>query len=227
MDTRMNYLLFYKDTCVVQLPKSGSNTIYNAHKKTSGYKIYYELDLKFKLTCEKPTTSKELVIHLRDPLDRFWAGVRQDFLDSKSEDLKKYCAKNIKKILSPIQHLSYQHNSTIHTDEKILFRIKRILELTPGWWSKIRLLSANNINNWLYEEWAVNNPTRHNTHAGWLKEEIKNLRSQNIDWDQKVLLLPHIQEEKRLYEYIGCQFREVEFYKKIRSISNKNHTKLI
>ena len=212
---RMNQLLFYLNTCVLQLPKSGSNSIFYAHQKLSGHSVPYDLSPVFKMKCANPATSKGLTVHLRTPLERFWAGFRQDFLDSKMDNFEDYCKKNIELILNPVKDPSYKGGSVLHTKEDILFRIKRILKLTDGWWEFVHLESAGEINTWLYEKWNYKNTLRLNQHDIFLKKKLNKLRKNNPTWDNKVLDLPYIKKEQKLYSHLGSCFSINEFKKMI------------
>jgi hypothetical protein len=77
-----DFLYFYLNVCISPFPKCGSNTIFYTHQKLSGYKIFYDLGPNFKINHNE-STKKKLILHLRNPLDRFWAAVRQDFKFSK------------------------------------------------------------------------------------------------------------------------------------------------
>jgi hypothetical protein len=210
---RMNQLLFYLDTCVVQLPKSGSNSIFSAHRELLGHLVPYDLGPSFKMEHANPSISKELTLHLRAPLERFWAGFRQDFLDSKTDNFEDYCKKNIELILNPVEDLSYKGGSVLHTKEDVLFRIKRILELTEGWWEIVHLESAKEINTWLYKKWNYKKTLRLNQHDIFLKKKLNKLRKDNPTWDNKVLNLPYIKREQKLYSYLGSCFSVNEFIK--------------
>ena len=212
---RMNQLLFYLNTCVVQLPKSGSNSIFSVHQRLSGHLVPYDLSPSFKIEHVKPATPKELTLHLRAPLERFWAGFRQDFLDSKTDNFEDYCKKNIELILNPVEDLSYKGSSVLHTKEDILFRIKRILELTEGWWEIVHLESAKEINTWLYKKWNYKKTLQLNQHDIFLKKKLNKLRKNNPTWDNKVLNLPYIKKEQKLYSHLGSCFNINEFKKMI------------
>jgi serine protease inhibitor len=206
----------------VQLPKSGSNSIFYAHQKLLGYSVFYDLNPNFKLDHAKPTIAKELTLHLRDPLDRFWAGFRQDFLDSRMDSLEEYCKKNIDTILNLNTDLSYKINSTLHIKEDILFRIRRILELTNGWWDSVYLESSDKINTWLDKKWNYRETVRLNQHDIFLKQKLNELRKDNPTWDNRVLNLPYIKKEQKLYSYLGNSFNIEEFKKIILLISLKD-----
>jgi hypothetical protein len=210
---RMNQLLFYLNTCVVQLPKSGSNSIFFAHQELLGQSVPYDLHPSFKMGHAKPATSKELTLHLRAPLERFWAGFRQDFLDSKTDNFEDYCKKNIELILNPDKALSYKGGPFLHTKEDILFRITRILKLTEGWWEIVHLESAKEINTWLYKKWNYKKTLQLNRHDIFLKKKLNKLRKNNPTWDNKVLNLPYIKKEQKLYSHLGSCFGINEFIK--------------
>ena len=209
----MNQLLFYLNTCVVQIPKSGSNSIFFAHQELSGHLVPYDLRPSFKMEHANPATSKELTLHLRAPLERFWAGFRQDFLNSNTDNFEDYCKKNIELILNPVKDLSYKDDSVLHTKEDILFRIKRILELTEGWWEIVHLESAKKINTWLYKKWNYKKTLQLNQHDIFLKRKLNKLRKNNPTWDNKVLNLPYIKKEQKLYSHLGRCFGINEFIK--------------
>lgn len=218
---RMNQLLFFKNKCVIQIPKSGSNTIFYAHQKLNGNTIFYDLSPGY--TIKKPLDYEpcDLIIHLRDPLDRFWAGLRQDYIDAKQYNLEKFVDWKISKLGHYLTKKIYEHNSLEHTKEQIVFRIKRILDMTKDWWRSVQLVRFEQMTNWLGEEWNFKEYVEKNKHSNKLKNQINSLRDKK-KYDKQILDLEFIKKEYLLYEKIDQTFTIHDFKKFIGHIYFKN-----
>ena len=220
----MNLLLFYKDTCVIQLPKSGSNTFFNCHSTLAGSFVPYDLEPNFSIKNYMPISKKKLSFHLREPLDRFFAGLRQDFIDSKQTNLEYFCQTRIDQLLAQKRKNYYEQNCVSHIDEKIVFRIKRILELTNDWWETINIYDATKINKWLEINWNIKNIVKKNSHKKKLRNEIDNLRKKNLEWNEKISNVDFIKEEFELYKHVNKTFTPARLYEILIKLKKKIKT---
>jgi len=218
-----DFLYFSNNVCVFPFGKSGSTTVFTTHQKLSGYKVFYNLGNNF-IIDHHESTKKKLIIHLREPLDRFWAAVRQDFKSSKIDNFEKYYKKNIDRILNSKEDIDYQDvdyktRLNNHSKEDIVFRIRRVLELTTRWWNYVHIISIDNLDESLCKYWNVKEILHQNIHEDALKKKIHELRENNPDLDNKVLNFARIKKEQQLYSCVGKKFTIQEFTKKVIKIS--------
>ena len=215
----MNQILLWQDRAVVQLPKSGSNTLYRAWSGTAGSSIPYDLSPDFKTTAQL-SVPVSLTIPLREPVDRYWAGLRQDYLDSHSDDLTAYLRAHEQQ-LAVTAAGEYRADSDLHTLEDITYRLLRIVELTRTCWSRVVLLPIDSLTDWLNKEWHIHTSERHNSHGSALIEAVTAYRQHRPDVDDRIRALPRIRAEYHLWDLVGQTFTVSE---SVRTLIQTRHS---
>ena len=198
----MQKILIWNDQAVVQNPKCGTSSLYRAWKAVGGSDIFFHLDPNHNDVAVKFEKPIDLTLIMREPLDRYWAGLRQDFLLlGGGASLDEYLREQGQKLRD---HILPRHDAVprTHASDDLCWRLICILSKTLRCWRAVTIIPWEQQTAWCLEHWGYQMTEHHNRHDDELKQRAARFRAQHPEMDDLIRNLPSVRSEYQLWRHL-------------------------